>query len=223
MPVKFCRFSTLLNWGLSIASNDFCIQSGHTLIPPGRLIIFPACFSYHIEVNAGPSLLFDTMATVFNNMAGGRVWGSLFFLFMVFAAFSTELAVFENILACIRELTGWSRVKGSIVCGVGIFLISLTTALGYSVLHFQPFADGTAWLDFWDFIVSTNLLPIGAFIFALFCCSDRFGWGWDKFVAEANAGKGLKIRSWMKPVFKYIVPVLIVVIYVLGLKSFAWR
>lgn len=187
------------------------------------LIIFPACFSYHIEVNAGPSLLFDTMATVFNNMAGGRVWGSLFFLFMVFAAFSTELAVFENILACIRELTGWSRVKGSIVCGVGIFLISLTTALGYSVLHFQPFADGTAWLDFWDFIVSTNLLPIGAFIFALFCCSDRFGWGWDKFVAEANAGKGLKIRSWMKPVFKYIVPVLIVVIYVLGLKSFAWR
>ncbi len=187
------------------------------------LIIFPACFSYHIEVNAGPSLLFDTMATVFNNMAGGRVWGSLFFLFMVFAAFSTELAVFENILACIRELTGWSRVKGSIVCGVGIFLISLTTALGYSVLHFQPFADGTAWLDFWDFIVSTNLLPIGAFIFALFCCSDRLGWGWDKFVAEANAGKGLKIRSWMKPVFKYIVPVLIVVIYVLGLKSFAWR
>ena len=187
------------------------------------LIIFPACFSYHIEVNAGPSLLFDTMATVFNNMAGGRVWGSLFFLFMVFAAFSTELAVFENILACIRELTGWSRVKGSIVCGVGIFLISLTTALGYSVLHFQPFADGTAWLDFWDFIVSTNLLPIGAFIFALFCCSDRFGWVWDKFVAEANAGKGLKIRSWMKPVFKYIVPVLIVVIYVLGLKSFAWR
>ncbi len=187
------------------------------------LIIFPACFSYHIEVNAGPSLLFDTMATVFNNMAGGRVWGSLFFLFMVFAAFSTELAVFENILACIRELTGWSRVKGSIICGIGIFLISLTTALGYSVLHFQPFAKDTAWLDFWDFIVSTNLLPIGAFIFALFCCGDRFGWGWDQFVAEANAGKGLKIRSWMKPVFKYIVPVLIVVIYVLGLKSFAWR
>ncbi len=99
-------------------------------------------------------LLFDTMATVFNNMAGGRIWGTLFFLFMVFAAFSTELAVFENILACVREMTGWSRPKGCVVCGVGIFLLALTTALGYSVFHFQPFAEGSAWLDFWDFIVS---------------------------------------------------------------------
>ena len=161
-------------------------------------IIFPACFTYNIEVNAGPSLLFDTMATVFNNMAGGRLWGTLFFLFMVFAAFSTELAVFENILAMIRELTGWNRKKGSLICGIGIFLIALTTALGYSVLHFQPFAEGTAWLDFWDFIVSTNLLPLGALIFALFCCYKK-GWGWDAFVKEANAGKGLKIRNWMKP------------------------
>ena len=133
--------------------------------------MFPACFTYGIEVNAGPSLLFDTMATVFNNMPGGRVWGTLFFLFMVFAAFSTELAVFENILAMTRELTGWSRPKGSLVCGIGIFALALTTALGYSVLHFQPFAEGTAWLDFWDFIVSTNLLPLGALIFSLFCCT----------------------------------------------------
>ena len=139
-------------------------------------IIFPACFTYDITPGAGPALLFDTMATVFLNMAGGRFWGTLFFLFMVFAAFSTELAVFENILACVRELTGWSRPKGCVICGVGIFLLALTTALGYSKFSFQPFAEGTAWLDFWDFIVSTNLLPLGAFVFSIFCCY-KFGWG----------------------------------------------
>ena len=187
------------------------------------LIIFPACFTYDLEVGAGPSLLFDTMTTVFVNMAGGRFWGSLFFLFMTFAALSTELAVFENILAAIREMTGWSRRKGCVVCGIGIFLIALTTALGYSVWTFQPFAEGTAWLDFWDFIVSTNLLPLGALIFALFCCSDRFGWGWDNFIAEANAGKGMKIRSWMKPIFKYLVPVAVIIIYLIGITSFPFR
>ena len=108
------------------------------------LIIFPACFTYNVEVGAGPSLLFDTMATVFNNMAGGRLWGSIFFLFMVFAAMSTVLAVFENILACVRELTGWSRPKGCIICGIALFITSTTTALGYSVIKFQPFAEGSA-------------------------------------------------------------------------------
>ena len=186
------------------------------------LIIFPACFTYDLEVGAGPSLLFDTMAAVFVNMAGGRFWGSLFFLFMTFAALSTELAVFENILAAIREMTGWRRPKACLACGIGIFLISLTTALGYSVLHFQPFAEGSAWLDFWDFIVSTNLLPLGALIFALFCCYDKFGWGWDNFLAEANAGKGLKVQQWMKPIFKYVVPVAIIVIYLIGITSFQW-
>ncbi len=187
------------------------------------LIIFPACFTYDLEVGAGPSLLFDTMATVFNNMSGGTVWGSIFFLFMTFAALSTELAVFENILAAIREMTGWDRKKGCLVCGIGIFLISLTTALGYSVLHFQPFAEGTAWLDFWDFIVSMNLLPLGALIFALFCCYDKFGWGWDNFLAEANAGEGLKVQQWMKPIFKYVVPVAIIFIYIIGITGFQWR
>ena len=187
------------------------------------LIIFPSCSTYGLEVGAGPSLLFDTMAAVFKNMGGGRFWGSLFFLFMLFAAFSTELAVFENILACIRELTGWDRKRGCLFCGIGMFLLSLTTALGYSVLHFQPFAEGTAWLDFWDFIVSTNLLPLGALIFSLFCCSDRFGWGWDNFLAEANEGAGLKVARWMKFVFKYVVPICIAVIYVIGLINFPWK
>ncbi len=185
-------------------------------------IIFPACYTYGIEVNAGPSLLFDTMATVFNNMAGGRVWGSLFFLFMVFAAFSTELAVFENILACVREMTGWSRPKGCVICGVGIFALAITTALGYSLFSFQPFAPGSAWLDFWDFIVSTNLLPLGAFVFSVFCCW-KFGWGWDNFLEEANAGKGLKVKSWMKPIFKYFVPAVVLGLYIYGLVTFQWK
>ena len=186
------------------------------------LIIFPACFSYNLEVGAGPGLLFDTMATVFVNMQGGRIWGSFFFLFMVFAAFSTELAVFENILACVRELTGWNRPKGCIACGIGIFLVALTTALGYSVFTFQPFAAGSAWLDFWDFIVSYNLLPLGSLVIALFCC-NRFGWGWDNFIAEANAGKGLKVQPWMKPLFRYFVPVVVVFLYIYGLVTFAWN
>ena len=186
------------------------------------LIMFPACFTYNMEVNAGPSLLFDTMATVFNNMNGGRVWGSLFFLFMVFAAFSTVLAVFEMILACVRELTGWERKKGCLVCGIGIFLLALTTALGYSVFRFQPFADGTAWLDFWDFIVSSNILPVGAVVFALFC-STKLGWGWDRFVEEANSGEGMKVKPWMKPVFKYVVPIAVIFVYIYGLATFGWK
>ena len=186
------------------------------------IIMFPACYTYGVSVNAGPSLLFDTMATVFNNMAGGRIWGTLFFLFMVFAAFSTVLAVFENILACVRELTGWSRPKGCVICGIGIALLALTTALGYSVFHFQPFADGSAWLDFWDFIVSTNLLPVGALIFSLFCCY-KIGWGWDNFIKDANTGKGMKVQPWMKPIFKYFVPICVAALYIYGLCTFGWK
>lgn len=186
------------------------------------MIMFPACYTYGLEVNAGPSLLFDTMASVFNNMAGGRWWGTLFFLFMVFAALSTVLAVCENILAMVREMTGWKRPLGCIVCGVAVFLLALTTALGYSKFNFQPFAEGTAWLDFWDFIVSNNVLPLGSLVFALFCC-NKFGWGWENFVAEANAGKGMKIKSWMKPVFRYVVPAAIVFIYLYGMLTFKWK
>lgn len=187
------------------------------------LIIFPSCYAYNLEVTAGPALLFDTMATAFQNISGGRIWGSLFFMFMVFAAFSTELAVCENILACVRELTGWGRKKGCLVCGIVIFALSLTTALGYSVFQFHPFTPSSAWLDFWDFIVSTNLLPLGALIIALFCTSKRFGWGWDNFMAEANKGKGLKVKNWMKPVFGIVVPICIVVIYVIGMITFQWK
>lgn len=187
------------------------------------LIIFPACYTYNIKPNAGPSLLFDTMATVFNNMSGGRFWGTLFFLFMVFAAFSTELAVCENIIACVREMTGWSRPKGSLICGVGMFLIALTTALGFSVFSgFQPFAEGSSWLDFWDFIVSNNLLPLGSFCFALFCCNS-FGWGWDNFIKEANTGDGLKVKPWMRPIFQFVVPVCVIIIWAVGVFTFQYK
>ena len=187
------------------------------------LIIFPACTTYGVEVGAGPSLLFDTMATVFNNMNGGRVWGTLFFLFMVFAAMSTVFAVLENILACAREMFGWSRPKGCVICGIVIFALSCTTALGYSVFgNFHPFADSTNWLDLWDFIVSYNLLPLGSVVFAVFCCS-RYGWGWKNFVEEANTGKGLKVRNWMRPIFAYVVPVAVVVVWIMGLISFPWK
>lgn len=186
------------------------------------IIMFPACFTYGLEVNAGPSLLFDTMATVFQNMSGGRIWGTLFFLFMIFAAMSTVLGVCENILAMLRELTGWSRPKGCLICGSLLFLLALTTALGSSVLHFQPFAAGTTWLDFWDFIVSTNVLPLGSLVLALFCCTG-LGWGWNNFVKEANTGKGLKVKPWMKPLFQFIVPGAILFIYIYGLITFPWK
>ena len=164
------------------------------------------------------------MATVFNHMGGGRWWGTLFFLFMVFAALSTVLAVCENIIACVREMTGWNRPLACVVCGIGIFALALTTALGYSTFSdFVPFAEGSAWLDFWDFLVSTNLLPLGSLAVALFCCNKRYGWGWEKLKAEANAGKGLKVKDWMRPVFQFVVPIAIIGLYVYGLITFQWN
>lgn len=186
------------------------------------IIIFPACFTYGEDVTAGPSLLFDTMAAVFNHMPGGRIWGALFFLFMIFASMSTVLGVCENILAMVREKTGWSRKKGSLICGTGLFLLALTTALGSSVLHFQPFGPGTVWLDFWDFLVSYNILPLGSLVLSLFCCNS-FGWGWDDFLQEANTGIGPKVRGWMKPIFRFVVPIGIAFIYIYGMATFQWR
>lgn len=186
------------------------------------LIMFPACFSYGLEVTAGPSLLFETMTTVFQNVAGGRWWGACFFLFMIFAAMSTVLGVCENILAIIRDLTGWSRPKGALVCGIGIFLLGLTTALGFNLIPFQPFAEGSTFLDLWDFIVSYNLLPLGSLIIAVFCCF-RFGWGWDSFLQEANAGRGLRVKKWMRPVFGFVAPAAILFIYIYGIVTFPWR
>ena len=184
------------------------------------LIIFPACFAYGINPGAGPALIFQTLPTVFNNMPLGRLWGSLFFVFMSFAALSTVLAVFENIIACVMDLTGWKRIKTCIVVGIGMLLLSLPCVFGYNIWSgFAPFGEGTAILDLEDFVVSNLLLPIGALIFTLFCVT-RCGWGWKNFMAEANTGKGLKVRSWMRWVFTIAIPVIIVIIFVMGLVSF---
>ena len=184
------------------------------------LIIFPACFAYGINPGAGPALIFQTLPTVFNNMPLGRLWGSLFFVFMSFAALSTVLAVFENIIACVMDLTGWKRIKTCIVVGIGMLLLSLPCVFGYNIWSgFTPFGEGTAILDLEDFVVSNLLLPIGALIFTLFCVT-RCGWGWKNFMAEANTGKGLKVRSWMRWVFTIAIPAIIIIIFVMGLVSF---
>ncbi len=184
------------------------------------LIIFPACFTFDVEPGAGPSLLFVAMAKVFNNMTGGRWWGSLFFMFMFFAAMSTIIAVFENILACVRELTGWGRKKACIICGVAILILSLPCALGFNLWsEFVPFASGSSVLDLEDFLVSNCFLPIGALCYVLFCVTKK-GWGFKSFMAEANTGEGMKVKKWMKPYMTFVLPAIIVFVFIIGIINF---
>ena len=181
------------------------------------LIIFPACFTYHVDQTSGPSLIFITLPNIFANMSMGRLWGSLFFLFMAFAAMSTVLAVFENIICCGMELTGCSRKKSSLVNLVLIILLSMPCVLGYNLWAWDGFAVfGGAVLDFEDFLVSNLFLPLGSLVYLLFCVT-RWGWGFDGYTAECNTGDGLKMPRWVKPYFKYVLPVLIAVILVQGL------
>lgn len=184
------------------------------------LIIFPACFTFDVKADAGPSLLFVAMAKVFNNMSGGRIWGSLFFLFMFFAAMSTVLAVFENILACVREVTGFKRIKACIICGIAMLVLSLPCALGYNLLgDFHPFNSSSTVLELEDFIVSNCLLPLGSLVYVLFCTSN-IGWGFDNFITEANTGKGIKLPRILKPYLKYVLPLIIVFIFIVGIITF---
>ncbi len=186
------------------------------------LIIFPACSAYGVDVNNGPALIFMTLPNVFNNLPMGQFWGSLFFLFMTFAAYSTVLAVFENIMSCICELTGWSRQKACVICAIGIFLLSMPCVLGYNVWsNVRPIA-GRDILDSEDFLVSNLMLPIGSLIFILFC-TTRYGWGWEKFMKEANEGTGLKVAKWMRPYMTYVLPVIVSVILVVGLINFFFK
>ena len=187
------------------------------------LIIFPACFTFNVDQTSGPSLIFITLPNIFNHIPLGRLWGSLFFIFMSFAAFSTILAVFENIISCGMELTGWSRKKSSLVNAVAIILLSLPCVLGYNVWSWSGFdVFGGAVLDFEDFLVSNLLLPLGSLVYLLFCVSKR-GWGWKNFTEEANTGKGLKIQKWMRGYITYILPLIILFIFFFGLydKFFA--
>ena len=180
------------------------------------LIIFPACFSYNVEVNAGPSLIFITLPNVFINMSGGRIWGSLFFLFMTFASFSTVIAVFENIMSFCMDMFGWSRNKAALINCIVTLIASLPCVLGYNVWSNLHLIGGRDVLDSEDFIVSNLLLPIGSLIYLLFCVT-KWGWGFEKYCEEANTGDGIKISKKLRPYFQFILPILIVFILIQGL------
>ena len=183
------------------------------------LIIFPACFTYDIPVDAGPNLIFVTLPNVFINMPGGRIWGSLFFLFMTFAAFSTVLAVFQNIVANTQDTFGWGLKKSGLINGGLLLVLSMPCILGFNLLSgFQPLGAGSTILDLEDFIVSNVLLPLGSFIFVIFC-TTRYGWGWKNFKDEANAGKGLKIQNWMRGYMTYVLPVIVLALFIVGIVN----
>ena len=202
---------SLLGESLNIALLDtfVAITSG--------LIIFPACFTFNVDQTSGPGLIFITLPNIFNHIPMGRLWGSLFFVFMSFAAFSTILAVFENIISCGMELTGWSRKKSSFVNAIAITLLSIPCVLGYNLWSWDGFAVfGGAVLDFEDFLVSNLFLPLGSLVYLLFCTS-RYGWGWKNFTTEANTGKGLKMQNWMRRYITYILPLIVLFIFFFGL------
>lgn len=183
------------------------------------LIIFPACFAYGINPDAGPSLIFITLPNVFNAMPGGRLWGTLFFLFMCFAALSTVIAVFENIISFGTDLTNASRKKVVAINLVAIILLSLPCVLGFNLLSgIQPLGAGSSVLDLEDFIVSNNILPLGSVVYVLFC-TWKIGWGWDNFMAEANSGKGLKFPKSIRFYIQWILPLVVLFVFVMGYKS----
>ena len=180
------------------------------------LIIFPACFSYGVQPDQGPSLIFVTLPNVFTDMPGGRIWGTLFFLFMTFASFSTVIAVFENLLANCMDNFGWSRKKASLVNGIFVLIASGPCVLGYNIWSDLSLIRGGNILDTEDFLVSNLLLPLGSLVFLLFCVS-KWGWGFDNYLKEANTGEGLRLPKWLKGYFRYVLPLLILIILVQGL------
>lgn len=183
------------------------------------LIIFPACFSFGVEPDAGPALIFQTLPNVFVNMAGGRIWGTLFFLFMTFASFSTVIAVFENIISFCMEMFHISRKRAVLINGIIVFLASLPCVLGYNLWSGLHLIGGRDVLDSEDFLVSNILLPLGSLVYLLFCVT-KFGWGFDKYYAECNTGKGMKLPRILKPYFQFVLPILILVIFVQGIIQF---
>ncbi len=207
---------SLLGESITIAALDtfVAITSG--------LIIFPACFTFGVDQTQGPSLVFITLPNIFNNIPFGRVWGSLFFVFMTFAAFSTVLAVFENIVSCGMELTGFSRKKSSIVNMILVALLSMPCVLGFNLWSFDWLGVfGGSFLDFEDFLVSNIWLPLGSLIYLLFCTS-KFGWGWKNYKEEANTGKGIKIHNWMRVYLIYILPLIVLFIFAFGIYDKFW-
>lgn len=183
------------------------------------LIMFPACFAYGVEVDSGPSLIFITLPNIFNNLPMGQFWGSLFFVFMSFAALSTVFAVFENLISCTVDLFGWGRKKACLINGVLMALLSMPCVLGFNVwAGFKPFGGTSTIMDLEDFLVSNIMLPLGTLVFVLFC-TTRYGWGWKNFTKEANEGRGLKVANWMRGYMTYVLPVIVLIIFVVGLVN----
>lgn len=206
----------LLGETVSIAVLDFFVAF------MAGLIVIPSCFAYGIEPGQGPGLVFQTLPNIFNSMPGGRIWGSLFFLFMIFAALSTVVAVFENIVSFGMDLWNWGRKKACAVNTVVVIILSLPCALGFNVLSgVQPLGEGSTILDLEDFIISNNILVLGSLVYVVFCCSKKFGWGWNKFVDEANTGKGLRFpnNNFIKIYAKYILPFILLIIWAQGYVS----
>ncbi len=186
------------------------------------LIIFPACFAYNIDVESGTSLIFITLPNIFNNIPLGRVWGSLFFVFMASAALTTIFTVFETIIACTCDLFGWSRKKASLINGILLFFLALPCIFGFTIWNgFTPFGEGTNILVLEDFLVSYLILPLGSLLFVIFCTNKK-GWGWDNFISEANTGKGLQLKKWMKGYMTYVLPIIIFIIFAVGIYDFFW-
>lgn len=213
-------FGSYIGKERSLTGEAVCVTLLDTFVAfIAGLIIFPACFAYGVDPGQGPSLIFITLPNVFNSMSGGRIWGTLFFLFMIFAAASTVIAVFENIISFAIDLTGCSRKKAVLVNTIAMILLSLPCVLGFNLWSgFAPFGAGSNVLDLEDFIVSNNLLPLGSLIYLLFCTS-RYGWGWKNFLAEADAGSGLKFPKWARIYVSYVLPLIVLFIFVQGYIS----
>ncbi|NLB40891.1 MAG: sodium-dependent transporter, partial [Clostridiales bacterium] len=205
---------SLLGESINIASLDTAIS-----IIAG-LIIFPASFSFGVDPGEGPGLVFVTLPNIFNAMSGGRIWGSLFFIFMTFAAFSTVIAVFENIISFGMDLWGWSRKKAAVINTILLIILSMPVILGFNILSgVQPLGSGTNILDLEDFIVSYNLLPLGSLGYLLFCVT-RYGWGFDNFMKEANTGKGIKMPRALKGYLQWVMPAIIILVLIQGYINF---
>lgn len=210
-------FGSYLDKSRSLAGETLSITVLDTFVAiMAGMIIIPACFAFDIEPGSGPSLVFITLPNIFNQMAGGRIWGTLFFLFLSFAALTTVVAVFENIISFAMDLWGWDRKKSVSVNLVALLVLSLPCILGFNVLKgFTPLGPGTNIMDLEDFLVSNNLLPLGSLVYLLFC-TMKSGWGWDNFIKEANSGKGLGFPKGLKGYMSYVLPIIIVVIYFKG-------
>ena len=213
-------FGSYIDRSRSLTGEAVCVTVLDTCVALlSGFIIFPACFAFGVNPDSGPNLIFITLPNIFNSMAGGRIWGSIFFLCMLFAAASTIIAVFENIISFAMDLTGCSRGKAVAVNVVVIILLSLPCVFGFNLLSgFQPLGAGSTILDLEDFIVSNNLLPLGSLVYLLFCTS-RYGWGWKNFRKEANAGTGIKFPKWSRIYVSYILPLIVLFIFVQGYWS----